>query len=372
MEQKRDRIAPRRGSPHCPFPEDLELRAKELHQKYFVADAHYDLLNLIARKRIEGGRRGSVFAEDYLETLQKSGVNMIVSSVFLDSSHVPELALRRALDQLACLHEELDRSPGLALCRTAEEVRRACARGQIALMLSFEGAEPLGQDLRLLRVFYELGVRGLGLVWNRRNAAADPAALRPLPGGREGGLTPWGRELVQEAERLGMYIDVSHLNDQGFYDLCACARKPFMASHSNCRALTPVLRNLTDEQLSLMAERGGVIGMNSCSDFVQLSTGDPADARSLARHARRVKELAAPSMLCLGLDFCNEFADSDWNGACDCMDYYDHAWELTAALLECGFSDGEIQGLLGGNLLGFIERVQKAPAGAFAEPPFEV
>lgn len=336
---------------------ELKERAQALHRDCFVADAHYDLLNLLAAKRLEGGRT-DVFRMDYLEKIRAGGVDLLISSIFIDDRHVPEMALRRALDQIACMHEELAQCPDLVLCRSVAEIRAARAAGKIALLLSFEGVEPLGNDLNLLRAFYELGVRGIGIVWSRRNYAADGCFFQPRREGRKGGLTDFGARLADEAERLGMYLDVSHLNDEGFWDLCALTKRPFIASHSNCRALTPVARNLTDEQIAALAQRGGVMGMNACSDFVRLDAGGAgrADPDELAAHGAHVKQVAGAEHLCFGFDFCDEFRVGNNREPKDAVPFYDESWRLTAALLARGFSEDEVRGALGENLLKFLER----------------
>lgn len=334
---------------------ELEERAKELHKKYFVADAHYDLLCLLADRHIEGGRR-NVINTDYLQKLRDGGVNLIISSIYLETKFVPEMALRRALDQISCMHDELDSCPDVVLCRSTAEIRKAADSGKIALLLSFEGVDPLGTDLRLLRVFYELGVRGVGLVWSRRNAAGDGAFFTSREEGRKGGLTDFGVQVVKEAERLGMYIDVSHLNDEGFDDVCTFAKKPFIASHSNCRALTPVMRNLTDDMIRKLADHDGIMGMNGTKDFVRLVPDGPATAEELSAHGQHVKELVGARRLCFGFDFCDEFRVADNRPKNDAVDYYDHAWELTASLLARGFTEDEIRGVLGENLLNFLAR----------------
>lgn len=335
--------------------EELKERAKSLHQKYFVADAHYDLLNLMAAKQIEGGRH-NVIASDYLARMREGGLNLVISSIYLDSQHLPEMALRRALDQIACLHDELDSCPELALCRNVAEIRAAVAAGKLAILLSFEGVDPLGNDLRLLRIFYELGVRGVGLVWSRRNYAGDGCFSQPRREGRKGGLTDWGVELLEEAEHLGMYLDAAHLNDEGIADLCNFAQKPFMSSHSNCRALTPVPRNLTDTQIVEIANRGGVIGMNCCAGFTRLVKDGPATAEELSAHGAHIRDLVGAKHLCFGFDFCDEFRISDGRPAADSVAYYDRMWELTAHLLERGFSEEEVRGVMGENLLSFLEK----------------
>ncbi|MCR4818543.1 MAG: dipeptidase, partial [Fretibacterium sp.] len=232
-----------------------------------IVDAHYDLLLDVLRLRRAGETR--VIERFYLDDLRAAGVNVLICSLFIPSEYIPEMSLRVALSQIGGLHAEMRESPGLfALCRTAGEARKAVDEGKLALFLSFEGVDPLGQDIQLLSVFYELGVRLIGLTWSRRNFAADGCHFSPLEEGTPGGLTSFGVQLLKEAARLRMIIDVSHLNDAGFDDVLRFFEGPVIASHSNSRNLCPVARNLTDEQIKRLAERGGMIGLNNTMAFV--------------------------------------------------------------------------------------------------------
>lgn len=329
-------------------------KAKRLHRETFVADAHYDLLNFVVSKRIEGGR-SDVIASDYLGRLRLGGIDLLICSIFLDDCHVPEMSLRRALDQISCLHEEMDQCGDIALCRSTKEIKTAAQAGKIAILLSLEGVEPIGNDLYMLRIFYELGVRGVGLTWNRRNYAADGCSVVREKTGY--GLTDFGVSLVKKCEKLGMYIDVSHLNDAGFQSLCEIAARPFMASHSNSRALTPVARNLTDAQILTIAENGGVIGLNSSGNFVRLTGSKRAGAHEMAVHASHIKELVGAEHICLGFDFCDEMRFNTGQALLDSINFYDHSSELTASLLEEGFSESEVTGIMGKNLMSYLERV---------------
>jgi membrane dipeptidase len=293
----------------------------------FVVDAHYDLLCDVFRLRKEGERK--VIERFYLDDVKAAGINVLICSLFIRDLYLPEMALRNALDQIGMLHQEMDESPGLfTLCRDASEVKKAAEAGRVAIMLSFEGVEPLGNDLVLLRPFYELGVRFVGLTWSRRNYAADGCHFRPVPEGLQGGLTAFGVRLMADAERLGMVIDVSHLNDAGFADVLKFATKPFIASHSNSRALCGVARNLTDSQIKALASRGGVMGLNNMLNFVYPSEDlnpkdeNPAERDEFPRvkipegkplyegffdHIRHVLDLVGPDHLGFGFDLC-EFA----------------------------------------------------------------
>lgn len=297
--------------------------------KPLIVDAHYDLLSDVYRLRKRGERK--VIENFYLGDLKQAGVNVLICSLFVSDQYLPEMALRVALDQIGMLHCEIEESLGMfALCRDASEVRKAVEAGQTAFLLSFEGIEPIGNDLVLLRIFYELGVRFVGLTWSRRNYAADGCHFRAVTEGTTGGLTSFGVLLVEEAERLGMILDVSHLNDTGFSDVIKFSKRPFIASHSNSRSLCPVARNLTDEQIKELASRGGVIGLNNMLNFVfpkkqgQESSAKPIPSvelpegkepyEGLLDHAQHIVDLVGSDHLGFGFDLCEfEKAEEDRN-----------------------------------------------------------
>ncbi|NLL36514.1 MAG: membrane dipeptidase [Fretibacterium sp.] len=344
-----------------------------------VIDAHYDLLFDVFRLRRQGERQ--VIERFYLEDLRTAGIDVLVCSLFVPDDYLPESALRTALSQIGMLHAELDESPGLfALCRNLDEVQKAHRSGQVALLLSFEGADPIGFDLHLLKVFYELGVRFLGLVWSRRNFVADGCHFTPKTEGTVGGLTAFGVELVVEAERLGMILDVSHLNDAGLANLLTFSKGPLIASHSNCRALCPVPRNLTDEQLTALAQRGGVVGLNNMLSFVYpkdegantnaeganasgaasssapllIPEGQPL-YRGLLDHARHMIEVMGEDHVGLGLDLC-EFQKPEAERIKSAFPSYRHVLPFLEAL-DAELGPAVAEKIKGGNWLRILERL---------------
>ena len=335
---------------------ETALRACDRHKCFFVADAHFDLLPLILKKRLKGHTK--VIETDYLPSLREGGVDLVISSLFVENAFLPEQALRNALDQIAALHEELEESPGLfILCRNTTEILAAKERGELAILLSFEGVEPLGSDLGLLRVFHELGVRGVGITWSRRNHAADGCFFKPVDEGRKGGLTDFGVRLLREAARLGMYLDVSHLNDEGLADVFAFHDGPVLASHSNCRSLAGAMRNLTDAQIRTLASRGGMMGMNVCSTFVGDAEHATMTAVELADHVDHIRDLAGTQAVGFGFDFCDEMRDFSGPGPFvnyDCIKGHSNASLLTEQLLLRGYAEQEIENILGGNLMRFL------------------
>ncbi|UCC39746.1 MAG: dipeptidase [Candidatus Aminicenantes bacterium] len=224
-----------------------------------LIDVHSDVLMDIIRKRALG--RIKVFEEDWVPAMRKAGLNLRVASIYIDEAFVPDMALRRALDMVSALLAEENESPSISVCRNFEDIEKSLASGKIGLILAFEGVEPLLNDKNLLFVFYKLGLRIMALTHSRRNFAGDGSLFSPGKMGKPGGLSEFGIELLQEAEELGILVDVTHLNDEGFWDVMEHVKSPVIATHSNCRSLCDHPRNLTDDQIKAVAERGGVIGV---------------------------------------------------------------------------------------------------------------
>jgi membrane dipeptidase len=262
-----------------------------------VVDAHSDILSDILGRRAAGQRE--ILNSAWLPAMDAGGIDARVLALYSPPDYLPELALRRALDAIAALQSELDQSPGAALCTTGTDIVRAKSEGKKAFVLGMEGVDPLGSDLGLLRIFYELGVRVLGITHAQRNYAADGAFFEPKRTGLVGGLSDFGVALVEKAQTMRMLLDVSHLNDPGFWDVINVSRAPVIASHSNCRALADHPRNLTDEQIRAVADTGGVIGINSINRFVT-----PPDLPHLLDHVDHLVKIAGKEHVGLGLDFC--------------------------------------------------------------------
>ncbi len=147
--------------------------------------------------------------------------------------------------------------------RTADELARCLRDGVLAAVLHFEGAEAIDTDLNALEVFYQAGLRSLGMVWSRPNAFAHGVPFKfPHSPDTGTGLTEAGRELVRACNRMGILLDLSHLNEQGFWDVAAITDKPLVATHSNAHTLSPSTRNLTDKQLDAIRESEGMVGLN--------------------------------------------------------------------------------------------------------------
>lgn len=337
-------------------------RIARLHRESFTVDAHFDLTYEVANLRERGQRK--VIETRYLDQFREGGFDLIVSAIFIHDYFLPEMGLRRALDQISHLHAEMEESPGLfRLCRSVQEAYEAKKSGELAIFLSLEGADPLQNDIGLLRIFYELGVRGLGLVWSRRNAVGDGAFFTAMREGRKGGLTPFGVELVEQAEKLGMFIDVSHLNDEGFRDVMEIARKPLIASHSNCRSLASTQRNLTDDQIRAVAAKGGVIGMNSVNVFIRDDT-ELATVSDFVNHVDHIADLVGTDHIGIGFDLCDSFKDHLTVGESletrDVIQTHADLDSFTEELIDRGYSDRDIGKILGGNFMRILETTSRA------------
>ncbi len=336
----------------------MDSMKKLQHSPLFIADAHFDLAPDLWYRHVRGERH--ILGERYLPSLRKGGLSLVVSSLFLSDIYLPELALRGTLDQISVLLQEIEGAKDdVTLCTSAGEARKAHEEGKIGMLLSFEGAEPLGNDPYLLRIFHALGVRGIGLVWSRRNYVGDGCFFSPKASGTPGGITDFGVGVLAEAERLGMFIDVSHLNDPGFWDVMNLTTKPVMASHSNCRSITPSMRNLTDEQIRAIADRGGVIGLNVCSAFIKEDYKEhritPED---MIRHVEHIISIGGMDCPCFGFDICDHLPDLGFSGDLHSYDGLKDHGEVPA-LLEAfrkkGYSEEDLAKIAGGNYLRFLK-----------------
>jgi membrane dipeptidase len=236
-----------------------QIRIDKLLQKGVgIVDMHFDMLMDLYEKR----NRTGVLGADYWPELSAGGLGVLGVAIYIEDKYLPEMALRVALGQIARLYAEVDRDPRFAICKSYADIVAARAAGQIALLITLEGAEPLGNDINLVRVFYELGVRSIGLTHVRRTMAGDGGLFAPS-GSSKQGLTAFGKDVVQACEELGILIDLAHLNPAGVEDVLALTKRPLIISHTNARRYYNIERNSADDQVRAVAQRGGVVGANA-------------------------------------------------------------------------------------------------------------
>jgi membrane dipeptidase len=225
-----------------------------------------------------------------------------------------------------------------------QDILKAIDQGKMVALLSIEGADILEGDLGILRVFYRLGVRMLGLVHSLRNQLADGVTDSRTGGG----LSEFGVKVVEELNHLGVLIDVSHLSDSGFWDLIDVTSEPIMASHSNCRAVCGHVRNLTDDQIQVLADRGGVMGINFSPNFIHPTK---ADVARVVDHIDHIVELVGVDYVGLGSDF------DGIRGTPVGLEDVSKMPNITLDLVNRGYSEEDIRKILGENHLRVFKDV---------------
>lgn len=229
----------------------------------------------------------------------------------------------------------------LAQVRTAAEMDKAFAGGKFAGILAVEGGAALAGRMEMIEELHRDGVRFLTLTWNGPNEIGSGSVTH-------NGLSDFGREAVAEMERQGIVVDVSHLNDEGFADLCKVATKPFIATHSNSRAICGHSRNLTDAQFCEIRDRGGIVGLNYYRNFI-VDGGETASIEDLMKHVRHFLELGGEDTIALGSDFDG----ADIPGYLDSVEKVDN---LRAALLADGLGEELTEKILFGNAYQFVQK----------------
>ena len=333
------------------------MTPNQLVNDSIVIDAHLDLLKDVLVKRRAG--RKNVIVEDYLESFIQGGMTCVVSSLYVDSVS-PEKDLEEAMAQLAAFYAELEEGGGrffLATC--ADDIRRAKKEGKVAIMLAFEGAEPMAGNPDMLRVFYNLGVRILGICWSRSNWAADGSKFFDYEYVGYG-LTDGGRRLLEIAHGLNMLIDISHINEKGFWEVVEGTNKPLIATHSNTRALCDTPRNLSDAQIEAMGKVGGVICVNGASLIVNIDDPSLASMGQMAAHMKYESDIIGAGHVGIGFDQCDRFTvhsdDERLKKVFDVIPSHAQMPLFVQHLFDKGFPESDVRGILGENVLRVIEK----------------
>ena len=266
-----------------------------------IFDGHSDLLYDVTRRRLAGEKH--VLERHHLRDLEAGGVEGLALALWVSAQaqsfwkDVPEAKgdRERTDIMLLCMKAELAECPWLELVRTPAEAEKAKAAGKKYAFLAVEGMGTIGDDLGGIDRYADVGVRLGMLTWNEENLLATGAGGDPYSG-----LTELGRRAVRRMGERGIVMDVSHLNDGGFWDVMKTAEGPVIASHSNCRALCDVRRNLA------IRDSGGVVGLNVHHAFVHADR-EKQTAEMLARHAAHMAEVMGVEHVACGFDFCEFF-----------------------------------------------------------------
>jgi membrane dipeptidase len=255
---------------------------------------------------------------------------------------------------MAALLARIERQAGdrLRICRTANDIRGAMEHGAFASVLHIEGAEAIGPELDALYVLHQAGLRTLGPVWSRPNIFAYGVPFRfPSSPDIGPGLTEHGRKLIQTCNELRIMIDLSHMNEQGFWDIAAISDAPLVASHSNAHALCPHSRNLTDRQLDAIRDTGGLAGLNFGVLFLrQDGVKNPdTDLSELVRHIDYIADRIGIDHIALGSDFDGTTIPAAMRDAGDLQ-------LLVTALRKSGYDDEALRKICHENWIRVLEQ----------------
>lgn len=312
-----------------------------------IVDGHCDsLLHFVNRERtlhepIEGGHWDT-------QRAKLAGISLQFMAAYIETEYKPAMATWRGLQLIEGAHRFIAGHPEqVFLVLGKQDLQQIPNPARIGILLSVEGGEILGQNLYMLDIIYKLGVRALGLTWNQRNALGDGVGENKT----RSRLTNLGQEVVLNMNRLGMLIDVSHLNEEGFWHVLELSKAPIAATHSCAKALCSHPRNLTDQQLRALAKHKGVIGVNFCPLFLRETA--PATRADVIRHICHIAEVAGVETVGLG---------SDFDGISEVPEGLEHVGDydkLLNDLTRVGFTTHEIKQITSLNFMRLLSGVLK-------------
>ena len=379
----------------CPAQNtEISDRARKLQKKAIVVDTHCDTTQSLFREGFDFLQRNERGHVD-LPRAREGGLDAIFFSIYMSGRATGPEAVKRSLRQIDAVRGLVRRDPrNLALTVTAEEVRRAHKQGKTAVLMGMEGGHMIDDDLGVLRMYAELGIRYLTLTHGIHTNWADSSGQEP----QHDGLTDFGKDVVRELNKLGVMVDISHVADKTFWDALEVSRAPMIASHSSMRSLANVPRNMTDDMVKALAQKGGVIQITFVTGFISQELADANDALRPEREARsaeidklypddearRIEERqrfnremrdrlprVTWEKIIEHIDYAVKLAGvdhvglgSDFDGATmpEGMEDVTRHPKIADALLKKGYSEKDVEKILGGNLLrvmGEVERVAR-------------
>jgi membrane dipeptidase len=378
-------------------PAAVSSRARQLHDRAIVVDSHDDTTQRMFFDQTFDITARHKDGNIDVPRMREGGLDALFFSIWAPSDVTGQPAVTRALGLIDAVHKAVKAHPGeLMLATTAADVRRAAADHKIAALMGMEGGHMINDDLKLLRKYAALGVRYLTLTHFKNNNWADSSTDTP----KHNGLSPFGKDVVRELNTLGVMVDISHVSDKTFYDALAITKAPVIASHSSARAIANHPRNMTDDMMRALAKNGGVIMINYHAAFLSEEFRVASEKKS----GNVVAAMAALSKKCGGNEACSTLegeridheamangtlpkvtwetivehidhavkvagADhvglgSDFDGATMPLGMEDASKlpKITDALLKKGYSDADVEKILGGNILRVMEQVERAAA----------
>jgi membrane dipeptidase len=368
-------------------------RARKLHFSSIVVDTHDDTTQRLLDGKFDLGPRNSSGSID-IPRMKEGGLGAIFFSIWLPSKVTGPESVKRALDQIDAVREQVREHPReLALATTAAEVREAHRQGKIAALMGVEGGHMIASDLGMLRTYAALGVRYMTLTHSGNDEWADSSTDKPA----HNGLTDFGKDVVREMNRVGVMVDISHVSDKTFADALEVSKAPLIASHSSCRAICDAPRNMTDDMIRALGAKGGVIQINYhvgflSQEFRDAERKDPEIDKSIAAEVQKRCGDNEGCQLIEGDKITREYVQQgklprvDWTKIIEHIDHavkiagVDHVGlgsdfdganmpfgmedasklpQITEALLQKGYSEGDVKKILGENTLRVMTEVER-------------
>jgi len=328
---------------------------------YKIFDAHLDLTYDLIRSK--SNDKNSLLDTEYLTSFETGKVATIVSAIYLDDDELVGDVFQKAVNHIDILKKEVGKSGNYSICTNSDDISECFRTGKIGLFMSLEGLEPIGNNLNKIDEFYSKGIRLMGLTWSRDNSVACGSHFQDSSFEHKG-LTDFGLEVIKYIEKLPIILDVSHLNEKGFWDVANNYSKPFIASHSNCRTINDITRNLNDDQIAAIAKSGGVIGING-SNIIISSSDDFANISSYVDHIDNVVKIAGVDHVGFGFDLCNRimqyvpksFLNSVERVPKDVIKDHSEIPLIVDELVNRGYRDDEIDKITYGNFFRIIETI---------------
>jgi membrane dipeptidase len=364
-----------------------DAEVQRIHRSMLLIDTHNDITSrTVGGYGMDGYDIGKNKNDGHTNAaaLREGGVGAQFFAVYVSSSYLTgNHSANRTLQMIDTVrHDIVERYPNdFTLATTADDIERIHKQGKIAALMGIEGGHAIEDSLRLLRDYYDLGIRYMTLTHTNTNGWADSSGDVDKAGvEHHNGLTPFGKQVVREMNRLGMMVDISHTADKTFWDALQASTAPIIASHSSCRALCNVPRNMTDEMIAALAKKGGVMQINFNCGFlseksaaaaknVQESTlpGAQGEDATIAEYRKKVPPATLADVVAHidhavkigGIDAVG--IGSDFDGvSCTPTGLEDVSKfpNLTRALLEKGYSAEDIRKIYGGNTLRVMRAVE--------------
>jgi membrane dipeptidase len=331
-----------------------------VHRSTTLIDTHNDVTSFTVDGMDIGKSSAPAHMTD-IPRMKQGGMSAQFFAAYVAASYAKDnKSADRALQMIDTVrHDIVEKYPDDFLFVTSSSgIRKAHDQHKIAALIGIEGGHAIEDSLRLLRDFYDLGVRYMTLTHTNSNGWADSSGDANKP---NNGLSPFGKQVVHEMNRLGMMVDVAHVSDKTFWDALETSQAPIFSSHSSCRALADVPRNMTDQMIAAMAKKGGVIQINFSCGFLKAGAGAAgsngaaprATLADVVKHINHVVEIAGVDAVGLGSDF------DGITCAPEGLDSVDKWPNLTRALLEEGYTAAEIRKIYGENTLRVMAAVEQ-------------